>query len=73
MTDYDNLIECLKQALTAAKAKGMTRRDIAWKAGVTETSIYNYSTGNGKANAGGVISVINACGYHLKFTLEAAE
>ena len=73
MNDYEQLIQQLQIALDAAKANGMTRRDIAWRAGVTETSIYNYLNGQARANAGGVISVINACGYHLKFTLETAE
>jgi len=69
MTDYDNLIDCLKQALACAKEKGITKLDIAKKSGVSTVTLHYWITGEPAPNTKKLISVINACGYSLKFKM----
>ena len=66
MTDYDNLIDCLKQALAGAKEKGISKLDIAKKSGVSTVTIHYWVTREPAPNTQKLISVINACGYSLK-------
>ncbi len=69
LSDYEQLIDCLRDALASAKSKGMTRAAIAFAADVTETTIYNWLNKPAEGNAVKIIKVINVCGFGIKFTL----
>ena len=66
MTDYESLIECLKQALAGAKEKGMSKVDIANKSGVSTVTVHYWLAGERPPSTHKLVSVINACGYQLK-------
>ena len=69
MDNYNNLIQCLKDALKSAKAQGMTKADIAKKSGVSSVAVHYWLTEQRPPNAKKLMEVINACGYSVKFKM----
>ena len=64
-----NYKSLLVEALADAKANGKSRRVIAAKSGVTETTICNWLSGRNVPNIMSLTAVINACGYQFKATM----
>ena len=69
MTNYNKLIQCLKDALKSAKAQGITKAQIAKKSGVSTVTVHYWLTEQRPPNAKKLIKVINACGYSVKFKM----
>ena len=59
----------LIKALEGAKANGKSRRVIAAKSGVTETTISNWLAKRSAPSVMLLTAVISACGYQLKITM----
>ena len=60
----------LVEALAGAKARGLSRFNVASKAGITETTIYNWLNENNSPNIMMLAAVINACGYQIKLSMK---